>query len=157
MPLPEIGQPAPTFALLDQDNQPQSLKNYLGRWLLIYFYPKALTPGCTTQACVLRDGQATLKQHNVAVVGVSPDKPSLLRKFIEKEQLNFTLLSDSEQKMADAYGAWQEKSMYGRKYMGMARMSVLVDPAGTVQMVWPKVTPAAQLNDLLLWFKNNKK
>jgi thioredoxin-dependent peroxiredoxin len=157
MPLPQIGQPAPTFDLLDQDSHPHSLKNYKGRWLLIYFYPKALTSGCTTQACVLRDGQAALNKHNTAVIGVSPDKPALLKKFIEKEQLNFPLLSDSEQKMADAYGAWQEKSMYGRTYMGMARMSVLVDPQGTVCMLWPKVTPAAQLDDLLLWFKNNRK
>jgi peroxiredoxin Q/BCP len=156
MPLPEIGQPAPMFEVLDQDNQLHSLRNYQGRWLFIYFYPKALTPGCTIQACVLRDGQATLHKHNVAVVGVSPDKPTLLKKFIEKEQLNFTLLSDFEQKMADAYGAWQEKSMYGRKYMGMARMSVLIDPQGTVRMVWPKVTPAAQLDDLLMWFDNHK-
>jgi thioredoxin-dependent peroxiredoxin len=156
MPLPTLGQSAPPFTLPDQDGIPHMLKNYAGRWVLVYFYPKAMTPGCTTQACVLRDGAKELAAHNVTVLGISPDKPSLLKKFIEKEQLNFTLLSDIEHKMADAYGAWQEKSMYGRTYMGMARMSVLINPAGVVQMVWPKVAPANQLDDLLLWFKNNK-
>ncbi len=148
--------PAPNFTLPDAAGKLHSLNDYCGQWLLIYFYPKAMTPGCTVQACALRDGGAALATHQVKVLGVSPDKPALLNKFIEKEQLNFTLLSDADHKMADAYGAWQEKSMYGRTYMGMARMGVLIDPAGVVQHVWPKVTPANQLNDILVWFKSNR-
>jgi thioredoxin-dependent peroxiredoxin len=155
MPLPTPGQTAPAFTLPDHAGTLQSLNNYQGKWVVIYFYPKAMTPGCTTQACALRDGQALLKQYNAVVLGVSPDKPALLQKFVEKEHLNFILLSDENHKMADAYGAWQEKSMYGRTYMGMARMTVLIDPTGTVRHVWPKVTPAAQMDDILLWFRNN--
>lgn len=155
MPLPTLQSPAPGFTLPDETGTLRSLNDYRGTWLLIYFYPKAMTPGCTVQACTVRDNGELLKQLGVTVVGVSPDKPTLLKKFIEKEQLNFTLLSDSDHKMADAYGAWQEKSMYGRTYMGMARMSVLVDPAGVVRMVWPKVTPAQQAQDVATWFKDN--
>ncbi|MCA3243729.1 MAG: thioredoxin-dependent thiol peroxidase [Alphaproteobacteria bacterium] len=155
MPLPILNTPAPAFALPDATGVQRSLKDYRGTWLLIYFYPKAMTPGCTVQACTVRDNQALLDQLGVTVVGISPDKPALLQKFIEKEQLNFNLLSDAEHVMADAYGAWQEKSMYGRTYMGMARMSVLVDPTGMVRMVWPKVTPAQQAQDVATWFKDN--
>jgi peroxiredoxin Q/BCP len=155
MPLPTLQTTAPGFTLPDETGTLRSLKDYHGTWLLIYFYPKAMTPGCTVQACTIRDNQALLKKLGVAVVGISPDKPTLLKKFIDKEGLNFTLLSDSDNKMADAYGAWQEKSMYGRTYMGMARMSVLVDPAGLVRMVWPKVTPAQQAQDIAAWFKDN--
>ncbi len=155
MPLPALNTPAPAFALPDASGTQRSLSDYRGTWLLIYFYPKAMTPGCTIQACTVRDNQSLLHQLGVTVVGISPDKPSLLKKFIDKERLNFTLLSDGEHTMADAYGAWQEKSMYGRTYMGMARMSVLIDPAGTVRMVWPKVTPAQQAHDVATWFKNN--
>jgi peroxiredoxin Q/BCP len=157
MPLPTIGSAAPFFALPNDQGTLTSLKDYLGKWVLIYFYPKAMTPGCTVQACTLRDGEKTLKDLNCVVLGVSPDKPALLKKFIENEKLTFKLLSDSDHKMSESYGAWQQKSMYGRSYMGMARMSVLVDPKGIVRQVWPKVTPADQLKDVQVWFSENIK
>lgn len=155
MPLPTIGQSAPPFNLPDEEGTLTNLKDYLSKWVLIYFYPKAMTPGCTVQACTLRDGGETLKALNCSVLGISPDKPALLKKFIENEKLTFKLLSDSDHLMAENYGAWQQKSMYGRSYMGMARMSVLVDPQGIVREVWPKVTPAEQLKDVQVWFSKN--
>jgi thioredoxin-dependent peroxiredoxin len=157
MPLPTIGASAPSFTLPDEQGTLTSLKDYLGKWVLIYFYPKAMTPGCTVQACTLRDGEGALKALNCSVLGISPDKPALLKKFIISEKLTFKLLSDSEHVMAESYGAWQQKSMYGRSYMGMARMSVLVDPKGIVRQVWPKVTPADQLKDVQVWFSENIK
>ncbi len=155
MPLPALNSPAPAFALPDADGHTLRLADFHGSWLLIYFYPKALTPGCTVQACTIRDQSQVLQKLGVKVLGVSPDGPALLKKFIHKEHLNFTLLSDAEHKMADAYGAWQEKQMYGRKYQGMARMSVLVDPQGILRMIWPKVTPAQQVDDVVKWFSSN--
>jgi thioredoxin-dependent peroxiredoxin len=156
MPIPTIGTPAPHFSLPDETGTLCNLSDYKGKWVVTYFYPKAMTSGCTTQACTLRDGMAKLKALNCVVLGVSPDKPQLLSKFIEKEGLNFTLLADEDHKMADAYGAWQEKSMYGKTYMGMARMTVLIDPSGIIRNVWPKVKPEQQVDDILLWFKSNK-
>jgi thioredoxin-dependent peroxiredoxin len=156
MPLPIIGTPAPSFSLPDQTGTLHNLSDYRGQWVITYFYPKALTSGCTTQACTLRDNMAALKALNCVVLGISPDAPALLAKFVEKEGLNFTLLGDQEHKMADAYGAWQQKSMYGRTYMGMVRMTVLIDPIGVVREVWAKVKPEQQATDILEWFKSNK-
>lgn len=156
MPLPSLNHPAPDFNRPDSHGILHSLKDYLGKWVIIYFYPKALTSGCTTQACTLRDAIDELKALNCVVLGVSPDEPSLLQKFIEKESLNFTLLSDADHTMADTYGTWQEKSMYGRTYMGMTRTTFLIDPTGTIKMVWPKVTPGTQAEDILVWLKENK-
>lgn len=150
-----VGQQAPSFNIPDATGTPYSLEMFTGKWLFIYFYPKALTPGCTTQACALRDGKNFLHENNIKVLGVSADEPSLLKKFIEKEELNFPLLSDPTHAMCEAYGAWQQKQMYGKTYMGIQRMGVLIDARGTVRCVWSKIKPENQLVDLQTWFKSN--
>ncbi len=137
----QIGDRAPDFELLDQDGSAHSLKKFAGRKVLIYFYPKASTPGCTTQACGLRDAFADLKSLNVVVLGVSPDQPSALKKFVDKHGLNFTLLSDPEKKTADAYRVTGEKTMFGKTSIGIIRSSLLIDEKGLILKTWYKVKP----------------
>lgn len=154
MPLhPTLYETAPAFEAMDQDERLISLEHFKGKWVIIYFYPKALTPGCTVQACALRDGMDELTRLGVVVLGISPDKPKPLKKFKESEQLNFILLSDATHQIAEAYGAWQEKSMYGKTYMGMARMTVVVNPAGKVVQVWPKVDPKTHYDQVLAFIR----
>src|SRR4051794_32545103 len=138
MPL-KPGDKAPTFNLPDQSGRKVKLADFKGRKLLLYFYPKADTPGCTTQACGLRD--AMPKVGDTAVVGVSPDKPAKLEKFDTKYGLGFPLLADEDHAVAEAYDVWTEKSMYGRKYMGILRSAFLIDEKGKVQEAWYKVSP----------------
>jgi peroxiredoxin Q/BCP len=135
----EAGAPAPTFTLQDQHGEEVALGDQRGHKTLVYFYPKADTPGCTTQACGLRDVLGQLG--DTAVIGISPDKPAKLAKFDEKYELGFTLLSDPEHATAEAYGVWVEKSMYGRKYMGVERSAFLVDEDGGLARVWYKISP----------------
>jgi peroxiredoxin Q/BCP len=135
------GDKAPDFELEDQDGNPTKLSNLRGSPVVLYFYPKADTPGCTTQACGIRDRTAEYEQHGARVLGVSPDKPAKLRKFADKYELPFTLLADTEHEVADSYGAWVEKSMYGRKYWGNARTTFVIDADGKVARVFPKVSP----------------
>ncbi|NBX86295.1 MAG: thioredoxin-dependent thiol peroxidase [Proteobacteria bacterium] len=156
MTLLTVGTQAPDFTLPDQNGKMVNLRNSLGKWTLIYFYPKALTPGCTTQACDLRDGKAELAKRGVVVLGISPDKSDLLKKFEEKEGLNFTLLGDADHKVADAYGTWQQKSMYGKTYMGMARVTYLLDGAGAIKQVWPKVDAKNHFADVVAWLDAQK-
>jgi peroxiredoxin Q/BCP len=138
----EPGGPAPEFTLDDQDGNPVSLADQRGRWTLVYFYPKADTPGCTAQACSARDHSADYEAANAVVLGVSPDPVPALRKFADKYGLAFKLLSDEGGKVAQQYGAWVEKNRYGRTYFGNERSSVLVDPEGNVARVFPNVKPA---------------
>jgi thioredoxin-dependent peroxiredoxin len=145
----DAGGPAPDFTLDDQDGNPVSLSGLRGRWALVYFYPKADTPGCTTQACSVRDHSADYEAANAVVVGVSPDSVADLRAFADKYGLPFTLLSDPGGEVAQRYGAWVEKNNYGRTYFGNQRSSVLVDPDGNVARVFPKVKPAEH-DDLVL-------
>ena len=145
--------PAPAFTLTDQNGQPHSLKDYAGKWLVIYFYPKALTPGCTTQACMIRDHKKEFAQLNTEVIGISADKTALLKKFEEKEGLTFTLLGDPEKTMIEAYGMWVEKSMYGKKYMGINRGTVIVDPKGVVRHIIAKANTKTHHDDVLNWLK----
>jgi len=147
--LPTVGQAAPDFTLQDQNEAEVTLSSLQGQWVVLYFYPRAMTPGCTTQACDLRDANTELAAVNAKILGVSPDKPAALKKFEARDNLNFTLLADTEQEVANAYGAWQEKSMYGKKYMGMARMTVIIDPQGNVAHVMPKVSPKKHLDEVL--------
>ncbi len=135
------GASAPAFSLLDQDGKTVQLSDLAGRKLLLYFYPKADTPGCTTQACSIRDAMPDLASLGIAAVGISPDEPAELKKFIDKYGLNFPLLSDPDHKTADAYGTWGEKSMYGKTYEGIIRSSFLLDEQGRVVQAWYKISP----------------
>ena len=135
------GDAAPDFKLLDQDEKPVELKDFAGKKLLVYFYPKASTPGCTTQACSIRDAFADLKDLGVAVIGISPDMPDALKKFATEYSLNFTLLSDSEKKAAAAYYVLNEKSISGLISGGIIRSSFLVSEDGRVLQTWYRVKP----------------
>jgi peroxiredoxin Q/BCP len=137
----ELGDKAPAFALKDQYGKRISLSDFKGRKLLIYFYPKADTPGCTKQACSVRDAAQDLKKDNIAAVGISPDEPGKQKKFDDKYGLGFPLLSDPDHKAARAYGAWGKKSMYGKTYEGIIRSSFLIDEKGKILQVAYKVKP----------------
>ncbi|MFP5256603.1 MAG: thioredoxin-dependent thiol peroxidase [Acidimicrobiia bacterium] len=133
------GDKAPAFSLPDQQGSTVKLSSFKGRKVLVFFYPKADTPGCTTQACGIRDILGEIGE--TAVVGISPDKPAKQAKFDEKYGLGFPLLSDEDHAVAEAYGAWGEKSMYGKKYFGIIRSAFLVDERGKIAQAWPKVSP----------------
>jgi len=136
------GDPAPPFALTDQHGQTVRLEDFRGRTLLVYFYPKADTPGCTTQSCDVRDHLKELGQLGVDVVGISPDEPEDQLAFDRKFSLGFPLLADTDHAVADAWGTWGEKKLYGNAYMGIIRSSFLVGGDGTITHVWYKVHPA---------------
>src|SRR5687768_4040706 len=137
----EAGQTAPDFALPDQDGNTVRLSDLRGRTIVLYFYPKADTPGCTTQACGIRDRAAEYEAAGAAVVGVSPDPVARVKKFHGGQSLNFTLLADEDHAVCDAYGVWVEKTNYGRTYWGALRSTFIIDPEGTVARVFPKVSP----------------
>ena len=138
----EAGDKAPDFTLPDQDGNPVSLAGLKGKTVVLYFYPKADTPGCTVQACGVRDRRADYERAGAVVLGVSPDPVKALAKFAETFGLAFTLLSDADHAVAESYGVWVEKSMYGRKYMGMERSTFVIGPDGKVRDVFRKVKPA---------------
>src|SRR5438128_4187423 len=146
MPL-KTGEKAPDFALSDQSVATVKLKDYKGRKVLVYFYPKADTPGCTTQACALRDARPDIG--DTVVLGISPDKPAKLEKFDTKYSLGFPLLADEDHAVAEAYDVWTEKSMYGRKYMGILRSAFLVDEKGKIAQAWYKVSPKDTATNLV--------
>jgi thioredoxin-dependent peroxiredoxin len=135
------GDVAPKFQLPDQRDQTINLANFRGRKLLVYFYPKADTPGCTRQACSIRDAREALQDLGLAVVGISPDQPDKQKKFDDKHGLAFPLLADPEHKVAEAYGVWGEKTMYGKKSMGIIRSSFLIDGEGKIMQAWYGVKP----------------
>ncbi len=141
MPL-KPGDQAPDFTLPDQNGQPVSLAALRGKSVVVYFYPKASTPGCTTQACGIRDHCADYAKANAVVLGVSPDPQKKLARFATDERLDFTLLGDESHEVAEAYGVWVEKSMYGKKYMGMERSTFVIGPDGKITHVFRKVKPA---------------
>ncbi|WP_233113213.1 thioredoxin-dependent thiol peroxidase [Aggregatibacter actinomycetemcomitans] len=134
----KAGENAPHFTLLDQHNQSVSLTQFQGKKVLVYFYPKALTPGCTTQACGLRDSKAELDRLGVVVLGISPDSPKKLAQFAEKKVLKFILLSDENHQVAEQFGVWGEKKFMGRTYDGIHRISFLIDEQGKVEQVFDK-------------------
>jgi peroxiredoxin Q/BCP len=135
------GDEAPDFELEDQDGRPVRLSSLRGAPVVLYFYPKADTPGCTTQACGIRDRGDEYGASGARVLGVSPDSPSQLRKFADKYDLPFTLLADTEHEVADRYGVWVEKTNYGRTYFGNQRATFLIDVGGRIARVFPKVSP----------------
>jgi peroxiredoxin Q/BCP len=132
MPRLETGQSAPTFTLDDQTGRSMSLSDFVGRHLIIFFYPAAMTPGCTTEACDFRDSLDRLRQSGYDVVGISPDKTEKLATFAAKESLTYPLLSDPDRSVMDAYGAYGEKTLYGKKVIGVIRSTIVVGPDGTV-------------------------
>jgi peroxiredoxin Q/BCP len=144
----EVGQVAPPFSLADQDGTVRSLADAGGKWLVLYFYPKDDTPGCTKEACAFRDGLPRFEGLDAVVWGVSANDAKDHRKFADKYDLNFPLLVDPDKSMLEAYGAWTEKSMYGKTYMGVPRITYLIDPKGQVARVWPKVKPEEHADEV---------
>jgi len=145
----EPGQEAPDFTLPDQDGQPVTLSSLRGGPVVVYFYPKASTPGCTVQACGVRDHAADYDARGATVLGISPDPVRKVKKFADEENLNFRLLADEDHAVAEAYGVWVEKSMYGRTYMGNERTTFVIDADGVVTDVLRNVKPAEH-DDLVL-------
>lgn len=142
-------KPAPDFSLQDQDSKTHSLADYQGKWVILYFYPKDDTPGCTTEACSFRDEYDYLQDNGVVVLGVSKDSVKSHKKFAEKYNLHFSLLSDESLETIKAYGAWGERSMYGRKFEGIIRSTYLINPAGEIAKEYPKVTPKGHVVQIL--------
>jgi len=143
------GEKAPNFKLPDQNGESVKLSDLRGQTVVLYFYPRADTPGCTTQACGVRDRSGDYEAAGARVIGVSPDEVGAIDKFAGKYDLGFTLLADADHAVAEKYGAWVEKSMYGRKYMGVARATFIIDPKGKIARVFPKVQPKKH-DDLVL-------
>ena len=143
------GDVAPDFELQNQDGETVKLSQFRGSPVVLYFYPKADTPGCTTQACGIRDRQDEYQAAGAVVLGVSPDEPKKLRKFADKFSLPFTLLADVGHEVADEYGVWVEKTMYGRTYWGNQRATFVIDADGKVQTVLPKVSPKTHDDEVL--------
>ncbi|HEY5942338.1 MAG TPA: thioredoxin-dependent thiol peroxidase [Solirubrobacterales bacterium] len=143
------GDKAPSFALPDQNGAKVKLSDFKGQTVVLYFYPKADTSGCTTQACGVRDRKADYKAAGARVIGISPDEVKAIDKFAGKYDLDFTLLADADHAVAEKYGTWVEKSMYGNKYMGVQRATFIIDPKGKIARVFPKVQPKRH-DDLVL-------
>src|SRR5258705_3461745 len=145
----KAGDPAPDCALEDQHGKTVRLSDLRGKKVILYFFPRADTPGCTTQACSLRDSREAIDTGGATVIGISPDKPAAQAKFDTKYGLGFPLLSDPYHTVAEAYDAWGEKSMYGRKYMGIVRSAFLIDEKGKIAEAWYKVSPKDTAANLL--------
>lgn len=144
----EIGKKAPEFTLANQDEVEISLRDLKGKWLVLYFYPKDNTPGCTTEACDFTDAMPEFEDLDAVILGVSPDSPKKHRNFIEKKSLEITLLSDEEKEASKAYGVWQLKKMYGREYMGIQRSTFIIDPKGEVAAKWDKVRVKGHVDEV---------
>lgn len=144
---PAEGKRAPAFTLLDQNENKVMLSKLKGRRVLVYFYPRASTPGCTTQACGLRDIAGDIG--DTAILGISPDQPAKLKKFDDKYELGFTLLSDEDHAIAEKYGVWVLKKNYGKEYMGVQRAAFLIGEDGKVERAWPKISPKDTPTNLL--------
>lgn len=145
----EVGKSAPDFTLPDQDGVPHALADYRGQWVLIYFYPKDDTPGCTVEACELRDEFPKFEKLKAKIFGVSADTVQSHKKFVEKYRLPFTLLADPEKKMLESYGVWGMKKFMGREYLGIVRSSFLVNPEGKIAKIYPKVNPLTHADEVL--------
>jgi peroxiredoxin Q/BCP len=149
MAFPKIGNLAPAFSLSDQDGKTVSLKDFKGKRVVLYFYPRAMTPGCTVQACGLRDNAKVLAKLNTVVLGVSPDQPKSLLKFRERDQLNFDLLSDPDHAIAEKYGVWAMKKFMGRESMGILRTTFIIGVDGKLRHIIKKVTTKTHHDDVI--------
>lgn len=136
-----IGDTAPDFTLISAENEPVSLSDFRGQQVVLFFYPKADTPGCTTQACGFRDRFPVIEAANATVIGVSPDDPAALARWKAKQSLPYALLSDADHQVAEAYGVWGEKKLYGKAYMGIIRSHFVIDPDGKLADVQVKISP----------------
>lgn len=156
MAFAKVGTKAPAFTLLDQRGNSVSLSDYAGQKnVVVYFYPKAMTPGCTVQACGIRDSYAEYSEQGTVVLGVSPDSVDRLVKFEDKQELNFKLLSDEDHGVTEAFGAWGLKKFMGREYMGVLRSTFVIDKNGNIVMVMEKVKTKTHHQDVLDWIKQN--
>jgi len=156
MTLPQTGKQAPAFRLKNQQGDVVSLADFKGKQnVVLYFYPKAMTPGCTVQACGLRDSKAELAAADTVALGISPDPVSRLQKFVDKESLNFQLLSDEDHAVADKYGAWGLKKFMGREYDGILRQTYIIDKEGKLRHIMDKVKTKTHHDDVLDWIKTN--
>jgi len=151
----KTGNTAPLFALLDQCGDKVKLTDFKGKKLLIFFYPKADTPGCTIQACSVRDAMKELQRLGIAAIGISPDDPLQQQQFDDRYELEFPLLSDADHSVAKAYGAWGKKSMYGKKYEGIIRSAFLIDESGEIMRAWYKVSSKDTVPNVLKIFAGN--
>ncbi|WP_040433653.1 MULTISPECIES: thioredoxin-dependent thiol peroxidase [Chlorobium] len=149
MSILEEGTSAPAISALDQDGKPVTLEEYRGRKVILYFYPKDDTPGCTKEACAFRDNFPNFKALGVEVLGVSVDSEKKHKKFEEKYQLPFRLVADPEKSIVEAYGVWGQKKFMGREYMGTSRVTYLINEEGKIEKVWPKVNPSEHAEELL--------
>jgi peroxiredoxin Q/BCP len=157
MPIPTPGQPAPAFKLASSNGDVIELASFIGKkQVVLFFYPKADTPGCTKEACGFRDALPTYDKAKVVILGVSPDPVDAVTKFAKKFDLNFPLLADTDHAVADQYGVWQEKSMYGRKYMGVARTTFVIGKDGKIVYVFEKVKPDGHEKEVMDWIAQNK-
>jgi len=152
----KVGDKAPDFNLLDENNNNRSLFNYAGKWLLLYFYPKDDTPGCTKESCTLRDDFERFKKFNAVVLGVSKDSVKSHKKFVEKYNLPFTLLSDDDKVVMKLYGVWGKKKMMGKEYEGTFRTSFLINPEGKIEKIYDKVNPSKHSKEVLEDLENMK-
>src|SRR4029079_18888203 len=148
MALLNVGDKAPAFTVKDQDGNTVKLSDFKGKPVVMYFYPKDDTPGCTTEACTIRDSFPEFERLGVTVLGVSTDSEKSHKKFVEKYELPFTLLADTDKQIVESYGAWGEKKLYGRAYMGTFRVSYLIDGTGKIAAVYPKVSPKTHADEL---------
>lgn len=156
MPVPAEGSKAPDFNLPGSNGENIALKDLKGKNIVVYFYPKDDTPGCTVEACGLRDSFKEIEKLNAVILGVSPDSVKSHGKFITKFQLPFTLLADEDKKMCEDYGVWVEKSMYGKKYMGVARTTFIIDKNGKIAKVFEKVKPEGHNQEIIVALKSIK-
>lgn len=145
----EIGKTAPAFSLKDENGKNVSLNDFKGKKVVLYFYPKDMTSGCTQEACDFRDALPNFKKVKATVLGVSIDSTASHKKFSDKYELPFTLLSDEKKEVVEKYGVWKEKSMYGKKYMGIERTTFIIDENGKIQNIFPKVKVAGHVNEVM--------
>ncbi len=155
--LMNINDKAPAFTLQDENGKEISLKDLKGKTVVLYFYPRADTPGCTVEACSFRDTFKQMQKTGAVLLGISPDTPKAQKKFQEKFKLPFSLLADADKKVADAFGVLQEKNMYGRKIMGIVRTTFIIGPDGKIQHIFPRVKPEGHSEEVLAYLKESQK